>query len=242
MNNIYAILITSIAGFSTVLGNIFLLLPIKYKDKILSFSLGLSFIVMFLISVIELIPEALLLVHNKYNNVTIFIMSLIYLFIGVFIVKHFDKKIKSENKLYKIGILSMISLLIHNIPEGIICAITSVSNLSLGLKMTFIILLHNIPEGISIALPIYYSTKSKKKALIYTIISGLGEVAGAIITILFLKRIITSYLLYIVFLITAGIMIYLSITKILKTGLNIKKYIYLLIGIILGGVVVFLTI
>ena len=33
------------------------------------------------------------------------------------------------------------------------------------------IALHNIPEGISIAVPIYYSTGSKFKAIIYTLLS-----------------------------------------------------------------------
>ena len=47
------IIITSIAGLSTILGNVLLFIDSKYKDKLISFSLGLAFIVMFLISVIE---------------------------------------------------------------------------------------------------------------------------------------------------------------------------------------------
>lgn len=242
MNNLYTILVTLISGLATMLGNLFLLIPIKHKDKVLSFSLSLTFAVIFLISILELIPEGIKLIYFKYNIITIFIMSLIFMIIGAIFVIITDKKINNKDTLYKIGILSMLSILIHNIPEGIICAITSINNPTLGLKMTFLIMIHNIPEGIAITLPIYYATKSKKKALLYTLISGLGEVTGAIITILFLKPFITPFLLYIIFLITAGIMIYLSIYKILKTALNIKKYIYILLGIITGVVVVFITI
>ena len=223
MKEIYAIIITSIAGISTLLGNILLFIPSRFKNKLLSFSLGLSFIVMFLISIIELIPDALHLLINKTNNITLFSLSLIYLIIGVIIVKICDKNIQKEDVLYRVGILSMLSLLIHNIPEGIICAMTTLNNFSLGLKMTFIIMLHNIPEGICIALPIFYATKSKKKAILYTLISGLGEVAGAI------------------FMITAGIMIYLSLNKILKTGLKYKESKYLIIGIIIGIIILFIT-
>ena len=50
----------------------------------------------------------------------------------------------------------------------------------------------------------------------------------------------TMNLLY-MFLITAGIMIYLSINKILKTAISINKYIYIILGIITGVVVVFFT-
>ena len=241
MNNLYTILVTLISGLATMLGNLFLLIPIKYKDKALSFSLGLTFIVIFLISIIELIPEGLKLIYPNYHILITFIMSLVFLCLGALFVKVCDTKINNQDALYKIGILSMLSILIHNIPEGIICAITSINNPSLGLKMTFLIMLHNIPEGIAICLPIYYATKNKRKALLYTLISGLGEVTGAIITILFLKPFITPFMLYIIFVITAGIMIYLSINKILKTAISIKKYIYILLGVIVGVVVVFFT-
>lgn len=241
MNNLYTILITLISGLATMLGNIFLLIPIKYKNKVLSFSLSLTFIVILLISILELIPESIKLIYSEYHILTIFYMSLLFLCLGMFIVKLFDKNITNPNMLYKIGILSMLSILIHNIPEGIICAITSINNPSLGLKMTFLIMLHNIPEGIAICLPIYYATKNKKKAFFLTLISGLGEVTGAIITILFLKPFITPFVLYIIYMITAGIMIYLSINKILKTALNIKKYIYMFLGIMIGVVVILLT-
>lgn len=242
MNEIYTIIITSIAGISTLLGNILLFVPIKFKDKLLSFSLGLSFIVMFLISIVELIPDALVIYINKFNFIYLFFIAFLFLMLGVIIVKMCEKKINNDDMLYRVGILSMLSLLIHNIPEGIICAMTSISNAELGLKMTFIIMLHNIPEGICVALPIYYSTRSKLKAFIYTAISGLGEVVGALITILFLKPFITPLFLFGVLLITAGIMIYLSIYKILKTGMNYKEYYWLLIGILLGIVVVVVTI
>ncbi len=241
MNNLYPILITSIAGFSTILGNVLLFFSLKHKDKLISFSLGLSFIIMFLISIIELIPEGLKLVRGEINSFSLFVISLSLLFVGYFIVKLIDKNIECNDSLYKVGILSMISLLIHNIPEGMICAITSSTNVDLGLKMSFIILIHNIPEGICISLPIYYATKSKIKAIIYTAISGMGEVVGAIFTVLFLKDIINIYTLFFVLIITAGIMITLSLRKILKEGLSFKKYNWFFAGVIVGILILIIT-
>lgn len=241
MNNLYPILITSIAGFSTVLGNILLLIDLKYKDKLISFSLGLSFIIMFLISVLELIPEGVRLISVSFNFFSLFCICLGLLFAGYFIVILIDKNIDSDDSLYKVGVLSMISLLIHNIPEGMICAITSSTNVELGLKMSFIILVHNIPEGICISLPIYYATKSKIKAIMYTVISGMGEVLGAILTMVFLKRFINVYTLAIILIITAGIMITLSVRKILKEGLSFKKYTWFVCGIVIGIIVLIFT-
>ena len=132
-------------------------------------------------------------------------------------------------------------IMIHNIPEGIICAISSVNDINLGFKMSFMIMLHNIPEGIVISLPIYYVTKSRGKALLYTVISSLGEIVGAIITVLFLYRYINDYIMYIVFIITAGIMITLSVSKILKEGISFKLFKWLILGILVGFSIVVIT-
>ena len=241
MNIWIPIIITSIAGLSTLLGNILLFIDDKYKDRVISFSMGLAFIVMFLISIFDLIPEGIRLVSDSFNIYELFIYSLLLLLIGYVFVVFIDNRIDSDSKLFKIGILSMISLLIHNIPEGIICAISSVNDINLGFKMSFMIMLHNIPEGIVISLPIYYVTKSRGKALLYTVISSLGEIVGAIITVLFLYRYINDYIMYIVFIITAGIMITLSVSKILKEGISFKLFKWLILGILVGFSIVVIT-
>lgn len=241
MKDIYPLIITCIAGLGAMLGNVFLFINKKHKDKILSLALGLSSSVMFLISILELIPEGLLLVSNKVNYLVLLFYSLALLVVGYILVNYIEKKINSNDTLYKIGILSAISLLIHNVPEGIICAVTSYSNLDIGLKLSFIIMIHNITEGIAICLPVYYATNSKRKAIIMTFISAMGEVVGAIITMLFLKPFISSFLLYVILIITAGIMISLSIGKIFKEGLSLRKYLYFVIGIIVGLVIVLIT-
>lgn len=241
MNILIPIFITSMAGLSTVLGNILLFINDKYKDKLISFCMGLAFIVMFLISVLELIPEGIRLVNGYFSGYEIFYYSLVLLLVGYGVVIFIDNKIDSNSKLYRIGVLSMISLLIHNIPEGIICAMSSVNDIQLGLKLSFMIMIHNIPEGICISLSIYYATKSRGKALLYTVISSLGEILGALITMLFLYRYINDYIMYVVFIITAGIMITLSVGKILKEGIGLKVFKWLLLGIMFGFGIVIIT-
>lgn len=241
MNILIPIIITSMAGLSTILGNLLLFINTKYKDKLISFSMGLSFVVMFLISVLELIPEGIRLVTGKMLWYEIFFYSLLLLLLGYMFVIYVDNKIDSESRLYKIGILSMLSLLIHNIPEGIICAISSINDIEVGLKMSFLIMVHNIPEGICISLPIYYATKSRGRAFLYTLISSLGEIVGAIITVLFLYKYVNDYLLYFIFIITAGIMITLSVGKILKEGISLKRFKWLFLGIIIGLVIIIVS-
>ena len=82
MNIWIPIIITSIAGLSTILGNILLFIDDKYKDRVISFSMGLAFVVMFLISIIDLIPEGIRLVYDSFNIYEVFIYSLLLLLIG----------------------------------------------------------------------------------------------------------------------------------------------------------------
>lgn len=239
---IYPLLISFIAGIATIIGNLLLFINLKYKEFLISFALGLSFSVMFLISVLDLIPEGLRYGLGEVGeSLRLFIFSLILLLFGYIIVVLIERKIKSNDSLYKIGVLSMISLLIHNIPEGILCALTSSVDIKMGLKFSLIIMIHNIPEGICISLPIYYATKSKLKALFYTLISSMGEFIGAILALILLRPILSNMMLYIILVLVAGIMISLSVFKILKEGLLYKRYKYLICGIILGIVVVYLT-
>ena len=83
--------------------------------------------------------------------------------------------------------------------------------------------MHNIPEGISISVPIYYATKSKSKACLYTLVSGLSEPLGALITYLFLLPFITDTILGLLFSLIAGIMLHISFTEILPTSLNYNE-------------------
>ena len=71
--------------------------------------------------------------------------------------------------------------------------------------------MHNIPEGISIAVPIYYSTKSKFKAILYTLISAISEPLGAFLTYLFIEKFINNTSLGLLFSFIAGIMIQISL-------------------------------
>lgn len=234
-------IITSIAGLSTILGNVLLFINSKYKDNVLCFSLGLSFSVMFLISILELVPEGIGYMYGSIPNINVFIIGLFLLLLGYFIVSFIYRNISNEDELYKIGILSMISLLIHNIPEGIICSLSSYLDYDLGIKMSFMIMVHNIPEGICISLPVYYSTGSRGKAFIMSLVSAFGEIFGAFIGLFILRNFINGYIMSFILIITAGIMITLSVSKILKKGIDFKRYKWLILGILFGISIIYFT-
>ena len=96
------------------------------------------------------------------------------------------------------------------------------------------IALHNIPEGIAVAVPILYATGSRKKALLYSLLSGLAEPAGALIGFFFLLPFLTPVLLAVLFAVVAGVMIYISFDELLPMAETYGKHHIALAGV-LGG-------
>lgn len=239
--NTKILFLSLISGLSTVFGCVILLINKKYKNRVLSFSFGLTCCVMFLISVLELVPEALSYSIDIISIPILFIVSLIIMIIGGGIVFLFDKVSKSDNELYNVGWLCMLSMLFHNIPEGIITAMSFLSNYNFGIKMFVLILLHNIPEGISIAAPIYYSGNGLKKSFIYSLISGAGELVGAILGLYIFKYFYIDLIMYFFLMLVAGIMIYLSLGKLFIKGINSTEDNYFFIGILVGIVLIITT-
>ena len=242
MIKIIPLIITITSSISTLLGYFLIFINNKYKDKIIISSLSLASSIMLSVSLLDLIPYSYKLLPIN-NNFIKAILLLIILNIGIIIINKINniKYLTNKTNLHRLGILSMIAIILHNIPEGIITYITSSNNISLGIKLSISILLHNIPEGITIAVPIYYSTNSRKKALFYTLISALSEPLGAILSILFLEKYINNLILSIIFLLTASIMIELSLKELLKESLNYNNKKLTIIFFILGIIIILLT-
>lgn len=233
MSKILPFLLCFLAGISTLFGSIFIFIK-GNKNKIIKSSLAFASGVMLSVSIFELIPESIILTKKNifYNILFIIIGMILPLFFDKIINKISDK----ENKLYKLGIFTMIAIIFHNIPEGIATYISSENNIKLGISLTIAITMHNIPEGISIAIPVYYASKSKKKAILYTFISGMSELLGAILAYIFLKPIVNNNIMGNLFAIIAGTMTYISIIELLPEALKYKEkkktIICFLIGII----------
>lgn len=244
MNIINALLVSLIASFSTCLGCIFLFFNIKKENinKFITFSLAFSIAVMIGISIFDLLPESIIILISHYKYISILIFIILFLISFIFI-KIINKLLsKYENNLYKLGILSMIVLIMHNLPEGVITFISSYKDLNLGIKMAFAIAMHNLPEGVAIAIPIYYSSNSKKKAFIKTFLSGFSEFIGAILAYLFLAKYVNDISLSLILTMVAFLMITLSIEQMLP---QVKKYNenkYLHFGLIIGFIIILLSV
>jgi ZIP family zinc transporter len=231
--NIIALLLTTLAGLSTLLGTIPIL--IKQNKNIIISSLSFAAGVMITVSIIDLIPEGIKYLNQTYKLFPAILILSIFITLGIILSMTIDKHLNDrEGELYKVGIISMLAIILHNIPEGIATYLSGENNLKLGLSLTIAIALHNIPEGISIALPIYYGLKSRGKALIYTLFSALSEPLGALLAYLFLSKIITNNIMGILMGLIAGIMIQISIYELIPTSLKLKNKKLTILSFILG--------
>jgi len=239
-NTLFAFILTFLAGFSTMIGVIAIFIKKDNHDKIVLSALSFAAGVMITVSITDLVPESIYLLRDNVSNITTIMLSFLGIVLGVVISMLIDYYLPDNpinntknNGLFKVGIISMIAIVLHNIPEGIATFIATNNDVSLGISLAIAIAMHNIPEGISISVPIYYSTGSKKKAILYTFISALSEPFGALITFLFLKNFINDVVLGILFSVIAGIMLQISFCELLPTarGYNNKKYLYVFFGI-----------
>lgn len=236
MNNVtFSFLVTGVAGLSTLLGIIPIFLKIKNTKNIINASISFASGVMLSVSIFSLLPESIKLLSEKYTTLGVILLTIIFALVGILLASFIDKIFrKIDNKLYKLGIINCIALMLHNLPEGILTFSTTTADISLGITLALSIMFHNIPEGISISIPIYYSTKSKWKAFIYTFISGASELLGAFITYIFLYRYINFTFISITLALTFGIMVYISLFELLPNALTYQNKKLSIIAFILG--------
>ena len=230
----FSFILTLVAGLSTCLGYIFTYINPKNKDKCICISLSFAFGVMILISIKELIPIPLKYIYLKHNfNVFLSILITIPIIIYI-IINYLNKNYKNTNTLYRVGVLNTISMILHNVLEGIVTFFTTLSNQTLGIKLGLAIMAHNIPEGISIAIPIYYGTNSRGKTFIYTLIAGSSEVIGALLFFITFKNRINADIINILLYIIGCLMIIISIKEILPEILKYKHISWIVVGILLS--------
>ena len=263
-----ALILTLIAGSATGIGGALVLFKKKISSNFLAGALGLSAGVMIFISLAELFPESQVLIEGTaLQHGEVFVLISFFAGMGLimlidFLVPEYEnpheasglsleartaavgvlERTGSEKALHRLGIMSALAIAIHNFPEGIATFIGALNDPEMGAGITFAIAIHNIPEGIAVAIPIYYATKSKGKALLYATLSGLSEPVGAAIcyglTAIFgIELTGGSPAFPLVLAAVAGIMIYISLDELLPTAEKYGKHHVAIAGVI-GGMAI----
>jgi zinc transporter, ZIP family len=153
-----------------------------------------------------------------------------------------------HRKLMRMGLFTALAIGIHNFPEGLATFLAALQDPSLGAAIAIAVALHNIPEGISVSVPIFYATGDRKKAFLYSALSGLAEPLGAIIAYLGIRLffggnegVVPPQIMGILFGGVAGIMVYISLDELLPTSRAYGKGHDSLFGLVAGMLVMALS-
>jgi ZIP family zinc transporter len=151
-------------------------------------------------------------------------------------------------KLLRMGLFTALAIAIHNFPEGLATFLAALQDPSVGAAIAIAIALHNIPEGISVSVPIFYATGDRKKAFVYSSLSGLAEPIGAGIAYLGIRFFLTGdsgvvppQVMGVLFGGVAGIMVYISLDELLPTSRAYGKGHDSLFGLLAGMAVMALS-
>ena len=261
-----ALLLTLIAGAATGIGGALVLFKKKLSSNFLAGALGLSAGVMIFISLAELFPEsqAEIMALGSLKHGETFVLLAFFAGMGIitlidFLIPEYEnpheasglsldartaavgvlEQTGNEKALHRLGLMSALAIAIHNFPEGIATFIGALNDPQMGAGITFAIAIHNIPEGIAVAIPIYYATKSKGKALLYATLSGFSEVIGALlclaVTAVFDIELTGGGPVFpLILAAVAGIMIYISLDELLPTAEKYGKHHIAIAGVVAG--------
>ncbi|MCK9536337.1 MAG: zinc transporter ZupT [Bacilli bacterium] len=254
---IIALGFTLISGLSTGIGSLLALFAKKTNTRFLAVSLGFSAGVMIYVSFIEIFFKANNTLVTNLGNKTGSWITVLSFFGGMLYIALIDRIIPNRknphellrmespnknsmdesignNRLMRMGIFTAIAIAIHNFPEGIATFLSALTNPTLAVGVTVAIALHNIPEGISVFIPIYYATGNRKKAFIYSFLSGLSEPIGAVIGFLIFMPFLSETLFGILFAGVAGIMVFISLDELLPAAREYGETHLSIYGLIFG--------
>lgn len=263
MNNVLiAFLMTLIAGLSTGIGSAIAFFTKKTNAKFLSVSLGFSAGVMIYVSMIEIFPEAEHLLSAALGNKAGTLATIAAFFGGMLLIALIDKFIPQKDNphefksidcggdpecertaaqrnggLMRTGLLTALAIAIHNFPEGLATFISALQEPSVAIPIVVAIAIHNIPEGIAVSVPIYYATGNRKKAFLYSFLSGLSEPLGALVGYLVLMPFMNDVIFGIIYGAIAGIMVFISFDELLPSAREYGEHHLSLYGLV-GGMLV----
>lgn len=254
---VFAFSLTLFAGLSTGIGSALAFFTKKTNIQFLTASLGFSAGVMIYVSMIEIFVKGRDSLELAVGPSPGYLYTTLAFFGGILLIAIIDKCVPSfENpheihdvseldyvsasewekrkNLHRMGVFSALAIAIHNFPEGLATFVGGLQDPALGLSIAMAIAIHNVPEGIAVSIPLYYATGSRKKAFLYSFLSGLAEPVGAVVGYFLLFRYFNDFLFGLLFAVVAGIMVFISLDELLPTAEKYGEHHIAMYGVVAG--------
>ncbi len=230
---VQALIATLFTYLITMLGASIVLFIKKVNKNFMDAMLGFSAGLMIAASFFSLIKPAITM-SESLKLIPWIVLTIGFLGGGLLLFtgdKLFDKlnKNKQNNSKLKRCVMLMVSITLHNIPEGMAIGVAFGSlkygidgaNLAAACMLALGIGIQNFPEGAAISLPLRRDGFSRKKAFFLGQISGIVEpISGVIGALLVIKiRVLLPYLLAF----AAGAMIYVVVEELIPESQTNKR-------------------
>ncbi len=85
----------------------------------------------------------------------------------------------NERHLIRASLIMVISVAIHNFPEGLAIGSSYLTNANTSLLLAILLLIHNVPEGMGMILPLIKTNIAKTKALLFIGSAGIATIIGS---------------------------------------------------------------
>jgi zinc and cadmium transporter len=246
MYEFYVLLSVIAVSLLSLVAAIPLLLKKKVPEGLLLFLLSVSVGVLLGTVFLDFMPELAEEGYTTLNAIMILSGFLIMFIIEKFIHWHHTKKCEQKHGHshgYSLAPINLIGDAIHNFIDGLVIAGSYAVNVAVGISATISIIFHELPQEIADFGVLLYSGLSKKKAILFNLLSATTAIVGAIIGIVLIKNIhgFTDFIIPF----AAGNFIYIAASNLLpelhrKCGIN--DTILHVLAIILGvGIVILVT-
>ncbi len=247
LNPLIQALIAGIFSYFVTMLGAFLVFFMKGNNKILMDSLlSISGGIMLAASLFSLIIPAIEMSDSL--NLSKLIVLPLGLLLGCLLIIIVDRVFNNSpkgkgNSSFRKSLLLVLSITMHNIPEGLAIGvgfgsvIYNLDNVTIitSWMLAIGIAIQNFPEGAAISLPLYNEGISKKKAFFLGQISGVVEPISSVIGALIVMKI--KYLLPYLLSFAAGAMIFVVITELIPESQNSEyknwKAVIFIVGFIL---------
>lgn len=226
-----------IGGTGTCIGGLFSVIVKNPGERTVSAMLSFTSGIMLSIISFDLMPEAYAM--GGFFIVTLGLaMGLVLVFISEKLIPTSKLTHYSGKKLgyIKMSMIVMISMSLHNFPEGVAVGSSAVYSENLGLKIGILIAVHDIPEGMSVGVPLVMAGVSPLKVVFLTMLTGLPTAFGAVFGALIGG--ISEYFIAFCLSTAASSMLYVSANELIPEASALYKgksnAVFLLIGFMCG--------
>ena len=239
---LFIVLVLSLFEIFSLLFGSLIVFSTKNTEKVMNISVSLGFVVLVLLGVFHLIPDAYELYIEGLSTYKSILFITFFTILGFAIIitldvlgGHHDNK--ENNHIKHISLITCIFLVIHNFIEGMTLYGTVLTSSEAAVILTLGIAMHNVPLGFTLS-STFNKLYGKSKTLLYMVLIGLSYLIGAVV----LRNVpLNSFFIGSLLSLTFGMILYIGLFEFLPLIKETKDKKVSLISMLCGLALMLIT-